>query len=235
MQENRFKRSPSGRARAVRFAALVCVLAVGVSALAYLKQSGAPETLSTAEKPQVVERPARDGVLPPAQRNAAESVDAASVRSEPEENAVRKPEESPEPQTAFTIAMPVEGDLVQLYAMDHLSYDPTTRDWRTHDGVDIRAAMGAEVRAAADGTVAAVEKDGALGTVVTIRHPGGYLTRYGNLDEVCAVETGQKVCRGDVIGCVGASALMEAGQESHLHFALCAGEASVNPADYFAW
>ena len=229
MQENRSNRSR----RTVRFAALVVVLALGVSGLAYLKQAKQPESLSTADTPQVIEQPGRNTVLPPAQRNAAKSVDAASVHDEE-----TRPDTPPEPaakDAAFTIAMPVEGDLVQLYAMDHLSYDPTTRDWRTHDGVDIRAGAGMEVRAAADGTVASVEQGDALGTVITIRHPGGYLTRYGNLDEACAVQEGQAVARGDVIGAVGASALMEAGQESHLHFALCAGSRSLNPADYFSW
>ncbi len=236
MQDKRFDPTPSGRARTVRFAALVCVLAVGVSALAYMKQARQPEPLSTAENPQVVEQPEKDDVISPAQRNAPRSVDAVSVPDESDESA--EPEsapETPEQKAAFTIAMPVEGDLVQLYAMDHLSYDPTTRDWRTHDGVDIRAAAGMEVRAAADGTVAAVEHGDTLGTVITIRHPGGYLTRYGNLDEACAVQEGQEVAQGDVIGTVGASALMEAGQESHLHFALCAGDTSLNPVDYFAW
>ena len=236
MQEKRTNHSPAGKARTARFAALVCVLAIGASALAYLKQMKA-ESLSTAAQPQIVERPDADDVLPPAQRNAGRSVDAAKVdeapRPQPEAPAPGKP--APEAQTSFTIAMPVEGDLVQLYSMDHLSYDPTTRDWRTHDGIDIRAAVGADVRAAADGTVASVEEDKALGTVVTIRHAGGFLTRYGNLDPGTTVQAGQTVRQGEVIGCVGGSALMEAGQESHLHFALCAGEASVNPTDYFAW
>ena len=233
MQEKRTNHSPAGKARTVRFAALVCILAIGASALAYLKQMKA-EPLSTAAQPQIVERPDADDVLPPAQRNAGRSVDAASVQSEPEQAPAPAEEQAPEP-AAFTIAMPVEGDLVQLYSMDHLSYDPTTRDWRTHDGIDIRAAVGADVRAAADGTVASVEEDKALGTVVTIRHAGGFLTRYGNLDPETTVQAGQTVRQGEVIGCVGGSALMETGQESHLHFALCAGDASVNPTDYFAW
>ena len=159
MQEKRTNHSPAGKARTVRFAALVCILAIGASALAYLKQMKA-EPLSTAAQPQIVERPDADDVLPPAQRNAGRSVDAAKVdeapRPQPETPAPGEP--APEAQTSFTIAMPVEGDLVQLYSMDHLSYDPTTRDWRTHDGIDIRAAVGADVRAAADGTVASVAK-----------------------------------------------------------------------------
>ena len=230
MQEKRFK-----KARTIRFAALVCALAIGASALAWVKQSRESRQVSTAPEPQVVENPAKDDVVPPAQRNARKSVDAASMQTEPEETPEKAPVKEEEKPAAFTIAMPVEGDLVQLYSMDRLSYDPTTRDWRTHDGVDIRAAVGAEVRAAADGTVAAVEEDGALGTVVTVRHPGGYLTRYANLGDAAAVETGQEVRRGEVIGTVGATALLESAQESHLHFELCAGGTSLNPADYFTW
>lgn len=217
------------RNRGIYFAALVCAIGVGVSALAYFTRPEAPEQMSTGAPTQSLEG---------AVRPERESVDTASVLPESKPEPETKPEPTPEPApepTAFTIQMPVEGDLVQLYAMNHLSYDPTTRDWRTHDGIDIRAAVGAEVRSAAAGTVASVEQDGPLGTVVTIRHEGGYLSRYANLDPSIDVEAGQHVDDGEVIGCIGTSALMEAGQESHLHFALCADGESVDPTDYFAW
>ena len=64
MQEKRTNHSPAGKARTARFAALVCILAIGASALAYLKQMKA-EPLSTAAQPQIVERPDADDVLPP--------------------------------------------------------------------------------------------------------------------------------------------------------------------------
>ena len=101
MQEKRTNHSPAGKARTVRFAALVCILAIGASALAYLKQMKA-EPLSTAAQPQIVERPDADDVLPPAQRNAGRSVDAAKVdeapRPQPETPAPGEP--APEAQTA---------------------------------------------------------------------------------------------------------------------------------------
>ena len=47
--------------------------------------------------------------------------------------------------------MPVSGQTVAGYAMDCLSYNPTTRDWRVHNGIDIAAEAGPVVCAAADG------------------------------------------------------------------------------------
>ena len=131
--------------------------------------------------------------------------------------------------------MPVEGDLVQLYSMDHLSYDPTTRDWRTHAGVDIQASPGSVVRCAADGTVTSVRTDDAMGATVTVRHEGGFESRYCNLDETPAVAEGQRLRQGDSVGVIGNGALMESGLESHLHFELCRNGEAVNPTDYIAW
>ncbi len=207
--------------------ALICALAVGVSGYLYVtRQDPGEAQLSSAGVPQIVEEPTDEDSTPPAQRNAGASVDAAAVL----------PDVSPEPEeepAAFTMIMPVEGDLLQLYAMEHLSYNPTTRDWRTHDGIDICSGVGAEVRAAADGTVASIYEDEFLGTVVTISHRDGYLTRYCNLDPMPKVSVGQQVMQGEAIGAVGASALMEAGMEDHLHFELCCDAVSLNPTDYF--
>ena len=37
-------------------------------------------------------------------------------------------------------------------------------DWRTHEGVDIAADLGIQVKAAAGGTVTAIEQDYFMGT-----------------------------------------------------------------------
>jgi len=207
--------------------ALICALAVGVSGYLYVtRQDPGEAQLASTGVPQIVEEPTDENATPPAQRNADPSVDAAAVLPD----VTPEPEEEP---AAFTMIMPVEGDLLQLYAMEHLSYNSTTRDWRTHDGIDICSGVGAEVRAAADGTVASIYEDESLGTVVTISHRDGYLTRYCNLEALPKVSVGQQVMQGDAIGCVGSTALMEAGMEDHLHFELCCDAVSLNPTDYF--
>ena len=110
--------------------------------------------------------------------------------------------------------------------MEALCYNPTTRDWRVHNGIDIAAEPGSEVCAAADGTVYTVYEDETMGTTVVIRHDGGYVTKYASLAEDVKVSAGQSVKSGDVIGTVGCTALLETAIGDHLHFAVtCNGEA----------
>lgn len=218
--------------RGYLLAALVCAVAVGVSGYYYVNRKPETEmTLSTSAVPQVTLEPSDEESTPPAQRNAEEkSIDAAALVPEPE------PEVNPIPApTAFTIAMPVEGEYSRTYSADALSYDNTTRDWRTHEGLDILAAQGTEVKAAADGTVSAVYEDSALGNVITVSHENGYQTLYGNLSADAKVSAGQTVHRGDVLGYVGDSALMETAEPEHMHFELSCNALSLDPNDYFSW
>ena len=46
------------------------------------------------------------------------------------------------------------------------------------------------------------------------------------------VTVGQSVAQGDTIGSVGTTALAEAGEVYHLHFAMRADGQSVDPAEY---
>ena len=41
---------------------------------------------------------------------------------------------------------PVAGEQTGGFAADHLAYNATTRDWRTHEGLDLAAALGDGVR-----------------------------------------------------------------------------------------
>jgi len=91
-----------------------------------------------------------------------------------------------------------------------------------NDGLDIFAPRGSNVYAAADGQVAAVEAfrgDAAKmpdGNAITLKHAGGYATRYCHLDKVL-VAPGQSVQAGQPIGLAGATGSTGADQ---LHFVL---------------
>ena len=127
---------------------------------------------------------------------------------------------------------PVMGELERGHDLENLSYDVTLNDWRTHDGVDIAAPLGASVSACCAGTVLGLEEDSLYGTVVTIDHGDGLISVYANLDSMPAVSAGDWVEAGDLVGSVGSTAICEVAQNSHLHFAMqCDGE-SVNPMDY---
>ena len=129
---------------------------------------------------------------------------------------------------------PLQGQTVAVYAMDSLTYNQTTRDWRVHNGVDIAAEAGSSVCAAAAGEVYSVYEDETMGMTVVIRHEGGYITRYASLDTAVSVQPGDAVVMGQTIGKVGNTALMESAVGDHLHFAVtCDGE-PVNPETFLA-
>jgi lipoprotein NlpD len=89
---------------------------------------------------------------------------------------------------------PVEGNILRLFGPEGVS--------RHSDGIEIAAAPGSSVLAAADGEVVYVGSDlESLGKLVLIRHPGGWMTAYGQLDRVNVRES-RRVSRGQSIGTV---------------------------------
>src|SRR5688500_17058525 len=60
-------------------------------------------------------------------------------------------------------------------------FHPILKTWRAHRGVDYAASAGTEIMATGDGVVTRRGALGALGNAVEIRHPNGYLTRYGHM------------------------------------------------------
>ena len=128
---------------------------------------------------------------------------------------------------------PVTGGTVTTeYDPHQLSYNLTTHDWRTHDGLDIEAAAGTHVEAICSGVVLAVENDTLEGTCVTIDHGSGLISRYAGLQSVPTVSVGDQVLTGDIIGSVGSTNTIESLSPAHLHFEMTLNDMSVNPYDY---
>ena len=128
---------------------------------------------------------------------------------------------------------PVNGNVIMDYAMDCLCYNPTTRDWRTHDGMDFAAAAGTPVKAAAAGTVYTIFSDDSMGTTVIIRHEDGYVTTYSSLAADTAVTVGQQVTLGQTIGYVGTTALLETALGEHVHFSVTCNGKPMDPESFF--
>ena len=85
---------------------------------------------------------------------------------------------------------------------------------RMHEGVDLAAETGTEIRAAQDGFVAFSGWRGGYGKLLEITHTNGYSTRYGHCDSLKAM-AGQPVRRGQKVATVGATGACEG---PHLHF-----------------
>ena len=138
------------------------------------------------------------------------------------------------PKTPLKTVSPVEGQTVAVYAMDSLTYNETTRDWRVHNGVDIAAEAGTDVRAAADGEVYSVYEDEAMGMTVVLRHADGYTTKYASLETSVPVKPGDAVSMGQTIGKVGNTALMESAIGDHIHFSVSRDGEPVDPEAFLA-
>lgn len=133
-------------------------------------------------------------------------------------------------EETIVFVWPLSGAVERGYSMEALLYDRTMADWRTHDGWDIAAELGAKVSAVGPGIVSNVYADDLMGTVVEIDHPNGLRSVYANLAAVPTVVMGQQVSAGETIGSVGDTALSEVGEACHLHFAMEQGDSSVDPA-----
>ncbi|MDE7261114.1 MAG: peptidoglycan DD-metalloendopeptidase family protein [Oscillospiraceae bacterium] len=133
----------------------------------------------------------------------------------------------------MVVVAPLVGETVATFSVDQLVYDATLGDWRTHDGVDIRAAGGTEVVAASAGIVLSVEDDGRMGTTVVLDHRNGYVTTYASL-QGAAVLVGDEVPAGASIGSVGNTSLTEAGLGAHLHFSVSKDGAAMDPMEFLA-
>lgn len=105
-----------------------------------------------------------------------------------------------------------------------------------HPAVDIRAAQGSTLRAAADGYVARVKFDGTTSyAYIMLIHSNGLSTVYGHVSAVY-VSANQYVLQGDRIGLTGgAPRSVGAGAFTtgpHLHFEVRKDGIPVNPLNY---
>ena len=140
--------------------------------------------------------------------------------SEPESSVptVKPSQNVQKPAGAFMI--PVTGDIVNPFSNGELVKSKTLKEWRTHDGIDIRAAEGTPVKSANDGKVADIREDSKWGVTIEVEYPEGITAIYCGLGSDVKVKKGQEVKMGDVLGSVGNSSIVESGEESHLHLGM---------------
>jgi murein DD-endopeptidase MepM/ murein hydrolase activator NlpD len=115
--------------------------------------------------------------------------------------------------TSARMVPPVSGSIIRDFSKGR------------NEGVDISAPAGSAVRAAEAGTVAAITRDTDQVPILVLRHEGGLLTVYANVDGL-KVEKGQTVKRGQEI------AKVRAGNPAFVHFDVRQGLEAVDPTDY---
>jgi murein DD-endopeptidase MepM/ murein hydrolase activator NlpD len=111
------------------------------------------------------------------------------------------------------LLMPVSGSIIRSYSKGK------------NEGIDISASAGTAVKAAADGTVAAITRDTDQVPIVVLRHADNLLTVYAGVDGV-SIEKGDTVKRGQTI------AKIRDTNPSFLHFEVRQGFDSVDPMPF---
>jgi len=111
------------------------------------------------------------------------------------------------------MVLPVDGKIVRAFEKGKT------------DGIDISAAAGTSVKAAASGTVAAITRDTDQVPILVVRHSGNLLTVYAGIDNI-KVKKGDSVSRGQTIASVRAA------DPAFLHFQVREGTLSVDPMEY---
>jgi len=128
--------------------------------------------------------------------------------------------------------MPVNGEILNPFSNGELVKSETLGVWKTHDGVDIKADVGSQVKAMNKGKVTRIWEDALWGNCITIDHGSGIIGHYYSLSKAMNVSEGDEVNAGEVIGAVGDTAECEAAELSHLHFALKKSGEWIDPLEY---
>ncbi len=191
-------------------------------------QDGQDKTTGETQKPDVTPTPATDKT----------SKAAKTPEPEPEPMPTPTPDTSEANADAdvdytssekTTLTYPVNGEVITPHAVETLIYSKTLGDWRSHQGIDIKAQIGTDVLAADDGIIEDVYTDDFMGITIVIDHQNGLKSVYSNLSNASLVQKGQSVTRGSAISAVGDTALYETGEVGHLHFEVIEDGSAVDP------
>jgi murein DD-endopeptidase MepM/ murein hydrolase activator NlpD len=98
---------------------------------------------------------------------------------------------------------------------------------RMHEGIDIGAACGTPIRAAASGTIVYAGWMDGYGNLIVIDHGGGLATAYGHQSALYV--GGGSVSQGQTIGAVGSTGHSTG---CHLHFEVRVNGTPANPLNY---
>lgn len=219
----------------------LCVAAIGISGyLLFSNNSSDLDSLAAAGSAQVAV-PSQP-IMPEASvavPEESESIHTPTPTPTPTATPSPSPQVTPpsnsdtptaaEANVAFV--RPLVGEAIADFSGDDLVYNSTLMDWRTHDGIDLSAAIGDKVMAVSTGTVESIYADDLMGTTVIIAHGDGLQSVYSNLATEPAVKVGDEVMAGDTIGAVGTTAIAESGSV-HLHFEMRQDGVPIDPATF---
>lgn len=137
--------------------------------------------------------------------------------------------DQPAAQQSLAFSLPIMSEVFNPYSGGELVKNKTLNDWRTHDGIDLKAEKGTDIMACADGMISRIYDDALWGTCMEIEHATGLTSVYCGLDKSSiTLKEGDEVLVKDIIGKVG-NIPCEISLDSHLHFGIKQGGKWVDP------
>jgi len=134
--------------------------------------------------------------------------------------------DTPQPTVAIPSTQPVKG--TALTSGYGVRSDPFRGRAAMHAGIDLAGPIGTPIYATADAIVGRSEWAGGYGNLIELNHGRGIQTRYGHLTR-SAVQSGQRVKRGQLIGYMGSTGRSTG---SHLHYEVRIDGKAVNPIPF---
>ena len=133
---------------------------------------------------------------------------------------------------AHRLDWPVQGDdAVRTSNPFGGRWQPGGQSQVFHDGMDIPAAEGTPILAAADGTVKEIGFDAQRGNYIVLDHGNGLETLYGQCRDILSgLEEGDAVSAGEMIAAVGSTGMSTG---PHLHLEVLQDGEPRNPFEYF--
>ncbi|NBD28587.1 MAG: peptidoglycan DD-metalloendopeptidase family protein [Alphaproteobacteria bacterium] len=171
-----------------------------------------PASGTSRPAPAAVTNPG-EGTQTPTPPSAAQPLPAETPEVAPEAPPAPDIGQQSSAATDAPLIYPISGSIIREYSPGR------------NEGIDIAADAGTPVKAAADGTVAAITENTNGAKIVVLRHTGNILTVYVNVQDL-TVSKDDRVSQGQSIATVAA------GSPSALHFEVRDGLESVDPADY---
>ena len=116
-----------------------------------------------------------------------------------------------------------------VWPVDGTVTSPFGPRWgRMHEGIDIAAPGGTQLRAADSGTVAIAGPTGGYGNYTCVNHGGGLTSCYAHQSSI-GVSVGESVSQGEVIGSVGCTGSCTG---DHVHFEARINGSATDPMGY---
>ncbi len=220
--------------RGVYLLLAICLVGSGIAAWSAVSDSfftgDDPPPLASSDTdwgfPILEEVELRDPSQPLPSSEAPSSSPPSSDSSEPDRSTEVLEPQPEQPVSLFIL--PAEGEILAAFSQGNLVKNTILDEWRTHNGVDIRAERGSEIYAISAGKVVDVRSDPLWGYVVEIDHGDGMTAIYCGLGSDIRVSRGDQVRTRAVLGSLDVVPV-EADMEPHLHFEIKVNGRYVEP------